>query len=354
MSRVTRAPIAAPVTAADESYTHQDVAPVAATVHVDPRWAERCWHLLDLGEGWVLGAGRALWRHAGRRTAVAGLATPDTMWAVRAAAPYDAGNQDDDPDEPRVGPLRIATLEPLRHVRLTLDDDGDAGLAFDLDWQARTPPVPTTRNRIERDGRVLTDYMNYYQSGWVSGTVRAGDEERTVARRAAFRDRGWGLRHHEGAARRGMHVFLGCELPDRAVYVLLYETASGERVFTNGWVVAADGVVDVVATAEHELRLDGRRLRSGTLELVLGSGARLRVVATPHARLVMEAVGYTAVPGRGDPGRDRLDLTDPAVAAAWDGLYDNACTFDVDGVAGHGYLEVGLGVHAKYLPDGSA
>ena len=64
----------------------------------------------------------------------------------------------------------------------------------------------------------------------------------------------------------------------------------------------------------------------------------------------METLGYTAVPGRADPGAERWDVTDPAVQAELDGMFDNPCTFDVDGVPGHGFVEVGLGVHERYLP----
>lgn len=339
----------APLTAADESFTHQLVAPVARTAHHGAeRWAERCWHLVDLGGGWVLGTGRALWRHAGRRTAVAGLNTGDVQWAVRTEEPFGVG---DDPDRPDVGEVLIETVRPLREVRLQLTSSEREGFAFDLTWQARFPPVQTDPNRIERDGEVLTDYMNYYHSGWFSGRVGAGGEEREVEARAGFRDRGWGLRHHEGAARRGMHVFMGCELADEALYLLLYETSSGRRVFTNGWVVTEAGATDRVVDASHALQFHGRRLIAGTVEVQLTSGRRRRVTFRAKGRLFMEAVGYTAVPGRADPGRDRIDLSDADTVATWDGLFDNPCDFDVDGIRGHGYVEVGLGVHARYRPE---
>lgn len=51
-----------PLTAADDSYTHQAVAPAAATAYADSAWAERCWHVINLGDGWMAGAGiRDLW-----------------------------------------------------------------------------------------------------------------------------------------------------------------------------------------------------------------------------------------------------------------------------------------------------
>lgn len=338
----------APVTIADESYRHQAVALAAETAYVDPAWAERCWHLVNLGGGWVLGAGRATWPHGSRRTAVAGLNTGRTQFARRAEEPFVLG---DDPDRPDVGPIRIEPVVPLREIRLVLDEP-DLGLAFDLTYHARFAPVPTGRNRIERNGEVVTDYMNFFQSGLYSGVVRAEGEERRIEARAGFRDRGWGLRKHEGAARRGMHVFCACELPQEALYLLLYENAAGERMFTNGWVMNERGLADTVRAASHVLRLDGRRLLGGSITAELTSGETREVAFETEGRLWMEAVGYTAVPGRGAPGADRLDVDDPDVREAFDGLYDNACTFAVGAIAGHGFVEVGLGAHTRYLPGG--
>ncbi|MBM3678712.1 MAG: hypothetical protein FJW96_12665, partial [Actinobacteria bacterium] len=263
-----RAGLAAPITAPDESYTHQAVAPAATAAYEDPAWAERSWHLVHLGDGWVLGAGRALNPFAGRRTAKAGLNTGDVQHARRTLEPFAFG---DDPDRPDVGPIRIEAVEPLRTVRLVLDDPA-CSFAFDLTFEARFPAVPTGRNRIEVKGEVVTDYMNFFQSGRYSGVVVADGEERRYQSVLGFRDRGWGLRKHEGSARRGMHIFCGCELPDEALYLLLYENARGERMFTNGWLIDGRGLVDTAATAEHELLLDGRLPTGGRLTIGLSSG----------------------------------------------------------------------------------
>jgi hypothetical protein len=272
--------------------------------------------------------------------------TGSAQLSRRVREPFAPG---DDPDRPDVGPVRIEAVRPLEEVRLVLDDPG-LGLEFDLSWRARFPPVATDRNRIEREGAVVTDYMNFFQSGRYTGVVRVDGEERRLDGRAGFRDRGWGLRKHEGAARRGMHVFCACELPDEALYVLLYETASARRVFTNGWLLDDSGLADTVVAAEHDLSLDGRRLIDGRLTVELASGATRELRFEAEGRLWMETLGYTAVPGRADPGAERWDVTDPAVQADLDGLFDNPCVFEVGGVAGHGFVEVGLGVHERYRP----
>jgi hypothetical protein len=336
------------LTPADESYTHQLVAPATVTQHMEPGWAERCYHLLHVEGATILHAGRALYPHAGRRTGFAGVTTGTVQHALRLAAPF-AG--DDDPDDPRVGGLRIEAVRPLREVRLVLDEQPGFPVAFDLTFEARFPAVPTEPNRIERDGRVATEYMNLFQSGRYSGTVVVDGTEHLVRDRAGFRDRGWGLRKHEGAPRRGLVVACFCELPDAAIYAILYETASGRRAFTNGWLLDERGVGATVVAADHDLRWDGTLLAGGSLDLELSSGVTRRLTFDVEGRLFLSAAGYTADERRAAPGADRFDVTRSDVVALLDGQNDNSCRFRLDdGTAGHGYVETGLGAHARYRP----
>ena len=341
----------APLTAADELYSHQLVAPRAVTLHQHPAWAERCYHLLMAGDDLILNIGRAVYAHDGRRTGFAGVVAGGTLHAHRAAEPLAPG---DDPDRPDVGPVRIEVLEPLRRVRLVLDDPGSQ-VAFDLVYEARFPAVAPARNRSELQGEVDTDYINFVQSGRYSGVVSVEGRDTIVRDRAGFRDRGWGMRKHEGSPRRGFVVFAGAELPDAALYALLYETASGKRVFTNGWLMDDTGVADRVVGAEHDLQFDGTLLRAGRLDLEFASGAERTLTLDVRTRMYLSSVGYTADPAGTAPGRDRHDVTDAAVLASLDGQIDNGCRFTVDGVEGYGYTETGLGVHARYRPeDGGA
>jgi hypothetical protein len=335
------------LTPADESYTHQLVAPVATTAHVDPAWAERCYHLLHVGGSTVLHAGRALYPHDGRRAAFAGVTTGEVQHALRIAEPFASG---DDPDRPTVGPLRIEAVRPMEEIRLVLDEPGFP-VAFDLTYCARWAPAATEPNRIERDGKVVTDYMNLFQSGLYSGTLVVDGTETRIEDRAGFRDRGWGLRKHEGAPRRGFVTACFCELPHESVYAILYETASGRRVFTNGWLLDERGVVDTVADIDHDLEWDGTLLTGGRLTLRFTSGAERTVDLAVVGRLYLSTAGYTHDAARAGPGAERYDVTQPDVVAHLDGQNDNACRFTAAGVEGHGYVETGLGTHARYRPD---
>jgi hypothetical protein len=335
------------VSAQDESFRHQLVAPAGVTTHVDPAWAERCYHLLFVDEELMLDTGRAFSPHARRRKAFAGISTGTEEHSLRVVEPVAPG---DDPDRPDTGPVRIEVVRPLEEVRLVLDEPGFP-VSFDLRYRARFRPVATEPNRIEARGEVVTDYMNFFQSGVYSGTVVVDGRERTVSERAGFRDRGWGLRKHEGAPRRGLVLACFCELPDSALYLLLYETASGRQAFTNGWLVDAAGVSDTVATADHDLVLDGTLLRSGRVELGFASGNTRTLEIEARNRLFLSAVGYSADPAAAHPGSERHDLTDPAVVAQLDGQVDHGCRFRFGGEEGHGYVETGVGVHTRYRPE---
>lgn len=334
------------LTPSDESYTHQLVAPAVVTAHIDPGWAERCYHLLYVGDGTILHAGRALYPHARSRAGFAGATNGEVQHVLRVAEPFAAG---EDPNSPTVGALRIEAIRPLEEIRLVLDEAAFP-LSFDLTFRARFPPVATAPIRIEQEARVVTEYMNLFQSGLYSGTIVVDGHEHSVSERAGFRDRGWGLRKHEGAPRRGLVTASFCELPDSALYLLFYETASGRRVFTNGWLIDERGAVDTVAAAEHDLRWDGTLLTGGTFVVDLASGERRTVEFEVAGRIYLSAAGYTPDADRRRPGAERLDVSRPEVVAALDGQNDNACRFRVDGVEGHGYVETGLGAHARYRP----
>ncbi len=336
------------VSAGDERYSHQLVAPQLLSAHPQSTWAERCYHVLHAGPELMINAGRAVYPYAGRCTAFANVRLAGVQHAVRADQPFTIG---EDPDRPDLGGLRIEVVRPLEEIRLQLDEPG-APVSYDLTFTARSPAIPTLPNTIESGRELVTDYMNFYQSGVYTGTVSVEGESIQIGPRAGFRDRGWGIRKHEGAPRRGFVLFGALEFPDQALHLLLYETASGRRAFTDGWLVGASGVTDTVVGAEHDLELDGTLLRNGTVELTFASGARRTLSLEIETRLFLSAGGYSAHPERLPLGHARYDVRDPEVVAFLDGQNDNGGRFRLDGVEGHGFIETGIGTHPRYRPGG--
>lgn len=334
------------VSARDESYGHQLVAPRAQTQHDSANWQERCYHLLFAGDDLILNMGRAVWSHAGLRRAFVGASTGRVQHCVRVEAPFAPG---DDPDEPVVGGVEVRPVVPLREIELRYADPGGS-LALELTYRARFDPLPTTPLLVEQDGAVATHYMNFFQSGVYDGWVEVEGRRHEVAGRRGFRDRGWGVRKHEGAPRRGLVLAVMAEFADAALYLLLFETASGRRVLQDGWLVDATGTVQHVTGIEHDLRFDGVLLAGGTLAVQLEGGRRLSLGLDPRVRLFLAGVGYSADPMRQGPGRERHDLTDATVVEDLRGQTDHGTVFTLDGEPGHGYVETGLGVHARYRP----
>jgi hypothetical protein len=339
------------LSALDESYGHQLAAPRSVTQHMDPRWAERAYYLLHVDAGLTLNAGRQLYPHAGAWSVFSGAATPEVQDCLRETPAYALG---DDPDAARVGAVRIEVSRPLQTIRLVLEESSFP-LAYDLTFEARLPPVGGAPTLIERDGEVITNSMSFFQSGLFSGTVVHDGVEHRVERRGGFRDRSWGLRKHDGAPRRGLVVFVGAEFEDQALYVFLLETAKGRRAHTDGWLMRDGRVQDTVAEIEHDLRFGEAWLDGGELGLTMHSGAKHTLAFTTETRLFLSGVGYSPDPAMKLPGTDRFDLTDPAVVRSLEGQTDHGSAFVLDGEThGHGYAEVGRGVHARYRPDPEA
>jgi hypothetical protein len=325
---------------ADELYRHRPESLGGAS-----GWAERSYHLLAV-EDVVVSAGRAVWSSGRERTALACVATPVALHAVRTAA----GASPDGADDPLTESIAIEVLEPLRRLRIRADNRRSPA-AFDLTFEARTPAVIATPNRISQHGRVVTDYTNFFQSGRYSGWIAIGDRQIDVDGRAGFRDRGWGLRKHEGAPRRGLVLFCACELPAAALHLGLYETASGERARFFGWLAGEDGAVTPIASAEHDLRFEDGLLEGGRLELETEAGDTHLLEFEAGARTYLRAAGYSADPAERRPGAETHPLTDAAARRRLSGQVDSACRFLLDGaVEGHGFVEIGLGEHARYDP----
>jgi hypothetical protein len=333
-----------PLTGDDESFTHQLVAPMAQPVYDSPAWGDRCYHLLHV-DGLTINAGRQLYVNDRRRYAFLGVASSETQVCVRANAVFEPG---DDPNAPSVGPVTIEVLEPLKKIHIAVHT---AEVEADLTFTARFPAVATDPHVVRRDDVVVTDYMNFFQSGRYDGTVVLDGRTYEIANRAGFRARGWGLRKHEGAPRRGFVASLFCELPDAALYLILYETAAGKRVFTNGWWLDESGASDRVVQAEHDLTLDGTLVTGGRYDITFASGARRQVEVDVVTRNYLAGIGYSADARFKTTAVERFDLTRPETVGLLDGQNDNGSNFVVDGTPGYGYLETGIGVHARYRPE---
>jgi hypothetical protein len=93
-----------------------------------------------------------------------------------------------------VGPFRMEVVEPLRLIRLVLDEN-DSELAFNLLWEGTSPAFLEEHHLAVNRGRRTTDLTRYSQPGAAAGhiSLRGHRWDVTVDRWTGARDHSWGL-----------------------------------------------------------------------------------------------------------------------------------------------------------------
>ena len=100
-----------------------------------------------------------------------------------------------EPSDTRVGPFRLEVVEPMRALRVTLDEN-DTGIACDLEFLARTACVEEGRQTLRGPRTVIMDATRFAQFGRWRGSVSYAGETLAIEPTRVFgtKDRSWGLR----------------------------------------------------------------------------------------------------------------------------------------------------------------
>ena len=221
-----------------------------------------------------------------------------------------------DPSETVVGPFRIEVIEPMRVVRVVLEDN-ETGITADLRFTARTACVEEGRQTIRRGGRIFMDATRFAQYGRWQGRVRyAGHTLEIDPRRVyATKDRSWGIRPVGEPDVGGAPVY---ELPqvfflwspihwaDRCTHFGVFENAAGQRWHFDGAIMplyeAAERVPAVedpgtrkMASGEHRIvYVPGtRRARSCVISMSAADGEHLEITLEPLLCFQMKGIGYS-------------------------------------------------------------
>lgn len=220
-----------------------------------------------------------------------------------------------EPGETAVGPFRIEVLEPMRRLRLTIDEN-ETGIACDLVFSARTGSVDEGRQTLLRGTRPVFDATRFAQFGRWQGEIRYGGESIAVdsARVYGTKDRSWGIRpvgepETGGAPAAGPPQFFFLWAPvhwqDRCTHFGVYEDAEGVPWHEGGAITpayASDGEIpgvedpatEKMATVSHEVTYEKgtRWARSARLTLVARSGENHVIELEPLLRFQMKGIGY--------------------------------------------------------------
>lgn len=220
----------------------------------------------------------------------------------------------------RIGPWRIEFVEPLKTVRLVLEENS-SGISFDILWEGTSPAFLEEHHVAVNRGRRTTDQTRYSQPGKATGRLsfRGQNWKITPDCWSGARDHSWGLyadrpplspiasvlppRQVDDGPKRALR-FWTCFRTDpfsgffhlhedvdgrQAVFNDVFGTPFGGRLF-QGW----DKAIELTAGRhEIEFQTNTRMLKRATLYLTDASGGAWRqefeVKAPPW---VVQTMGY--------------------------------------------------------------
>jgi hypothetical protein len=226
-----------------------------------------------------------------------------------AAAPHE-------PTDTVVGPLRLEIVQPMRELRITIDEN-ETGITADLTWKARVGALLEDHTVMEDQRTVIVDMARFVQFGTWAGSITVdGDTtsfDHTETR--GTRDRSWGIRPvGERPNERPMSLPSTCWLwapihfDDQCRSLGFFQHPGGEIWRGDGFVVPV--VEPVAEITEHDaagvVRLEpkgqeltfhpGTRWVSGAKLLVeTHEGESVDLVLEPMEglRFSMRGLGYT-------------------------------------------------------------
>ncbi|MCV7282645.1 hypothetical protein H7J88_23700 [Mycolicibacterium flavescens] len=296
----------------DELLTHQIVDTFATVSQSDPSWTEKIWtiaHARDNSLQLVLGVGK--YTNRGVFDGAAGVCRGTEQWTVRAGRRLAS-----DPSATDVGPIHYRVVEPLRAVRVSLDANDHAPIAFDVEMRgsfvaALEDPWP---DRSPDGYRVSHNVLRYHQIGSASGWVEVDGDRTEVSDWISIRDHSWGLRPGVGkpipglprGGRRIKQMFMTwlpmtMTRPDGSSYSLfvMYQEERGDgflEVRSQAEQQNDDGTSHRFAAVEQDLHFndDNRRFTHGTVTLIDTDGSRrpLTVTAAGPTGFHLGTAGY--------------------------------------------------------------
>jgi len=296
----------------DDYPIHQTSQPVAHPATGDRNAYDRYWFngYQDDGE-FYFGVGAALYPNLGILDCGLSIVRDGEQHAFHASRRAPA-----EPTDLDVGPFRIEVVEPMRRIRVVVDEN-DTGIAADVMFTARTACVEEGRQIRNAGPRLVMDVTRFAQFGKWEGEIRY--DGRTVpidaARVYGTKDRSWGVRP-VGAPDRGLAPAAGMgrqtfflwapiHWDDRCTHYGVFEDGNGNRWHTDGAVLpvyanaddipgAEDPGIELLAGVDHAIDYIPGTRRAGHAEigLVHADGTREAVDLEPLICFRMKGIGY--------------------------------------------------------------
>lgn len=318
----------------DEYPIHQLPRPVAWAGTTDRNFYDRCYlNAHDRTGDLFLVTGLGFYPNLGTKDAFVLLAREGKHTAVHlgdAADPRGADRM-----EQRVGAYRIEVIEPLRRLRLVLEET--EGIALDLAWEGSFDVVQELPHVMRQGASTTLDAQRFAQVGTWEGVIAIDGEDIAVTsdRWVGTRDRSWGIRPVGEAVPAGKPsdpafdgmwwLYVPLRFDDFCVVLILQETPDGFRTVNDCTRTFADGRVEQLGWPRVEIRyVSGTRTPSGaTITCTTPSGEPFVLEVDSLLAAPLHVGGgyggdsdwsHGVWKGAGFAERVTYDLADPAVA----------------------------------------
>ena len=314
----------------DEYPIHQVPLPVGWAGSSDRNFYDRSYFNAHdrTGDVFVI-FGHGYYPNLGTKDAFVLVRRGDLQTAVHLGDPID-----DDRLHQRVGAYRVEVVEPLRRLRVVLEET--EGIAMDLTWEATCDALREQSHVMRAGSRVTLDAQRFAQLGTWSGTLVVDGEETTVDPSVwlGSRDRSWGIRPVGEALPAGAPpvpefegmwwLYVPMQFPDYAIVLILQEDPDGYRTLNDCHRIRADGRVEQLGWPQVVVHYaPGTRVPTGAS--ITATDRQGPVHLEVESRLAVPihvGGGYGGDPdwthgvwkGPGFTERRTYDLTDPDVA----------------------------------------
>jgi hypothetical protein len=348
----------------DEYPIHQAPLPAAWAATSDRNFYDRCYlHANDRTGDIAVISGLGYYPNLGTKDAFVLVRRGDVQTAVHLGDAIDQNRLDQ-----RVGGYRIEVLEPLRKLRVVLEET--EGIGLDLTWEGSFDPLYEQPHLLRHGARVTLDAQRFAQLGSWEGTIAVDGEEIAVTpdRWVGTRDRSWGIRPVGEAEPPGRPadppfegmwwVYLPVRFEEFALVLILQEEPDGRRTLNDCNRIWKDGRIEQLGWPEVTVHYaSGTRIPTGaTLDCATRGGRPLRIEVESRLAVPLHlGAGYGGDADwshgvwKGPDFTERVtyDLKDEAVAGkVMFGMVDHVARVTCEGAEGFGLFEHGaLGRH---------
>ena len=220
-----------------------------------------------------------------------------------------------DPTDLTIGPFRLEIVEPMRQLRITVDDN-ETGITGELEWRNRTGALAEDHTFMEAGWTRIIDMMRFTQFGTWAGSITAAGTTTSFGHDEALgmRDRSWGIRpvgEQPTGRPRPMSpnawLWAPVHFEDECRIFGYFQRLGGEFWRADGFRVPVldeppavidesdDGVVRLHPVGQRLEFTPGTRMVSrAEFDLIPAGGDPFTLVLEPQRRFLMRGLGYSS------------------------------------------------------------